>query len=424
MEPQPSSGVIPAMKRLVAAAVLLGALAVPAAGASTAAPLLAIVGGGENGNGSLVRLDPVTLRRMPGPAVTLGAFEEGWTDGWSYSPDRRELLLGFANPSCVGGTTALRFVDTARMRALGDVPLLPNGTVEATDWLDATHVLALVQASDCVNDTGTVVFGVDPAALRVVSRTPVAGDVVAVARAARRLVLLVAPRNRIGPASLAVVDAGGKLRRVALPGVRAGRRLSPTVSPPSPSRTDVPGLAVDGEGRAYVVPAAGPIAEVDLATLRTSRHALREQRTLAKGPTGPLRTALWLPNGVLAVTGWNFGVVAGQPQATPAGLELVDVRTWRFRVVAADWSSAQLAGGVVVASSLRGTTLTAYSLSGVPRYTKQLWFEGALGRRGYGSAGVAPTIVFDLRTGKIERSAVSPGQLLLGAAAPFAVGGF
>jgi hypothetical protein len=49
------------------------------------------------------------------------------------------------------------------MRSLGDVPLLPNGTVEATHWLDDTYVLAVVESSDCTSDTSVVVFGTTPA---------------------------------------------------------------------------------------------------------------------------------------------------------------------------------------------------------------------------------------------------------------------
>jgi hypothetical protein len=413
------------MKRLLAVALVAGVSAVPAAAAAGAPPLLAIAYHDQYGlDGYLVRYDARSLRRLPGPVVSLGSFQ----DGWSFSPDRRQLVLGFANPSCVGGETSLRFVDTSLMRALGDVPLLRNGSVEATTWTDAAHVLALVRASDCINDTGTLVYGVDAATRRVTSRTEVPGDVVGASPAGRKLTLLVAPRNRIGESSLVTVDASGKLARVRLAGVVAGVEAPRVAGGNStPPHTAVPGLAVAG-GDAFVVPAAGPVSEIGLATLRVTRHELCEVRSLAKGATGPLRTALWLGNGRLAVTGWNLGVAAGRVEATPAGLELVDTRTWGFRRVASDVSSVQLADSLLLTSTLRGGPLIAYSLGGAKRYRRSgasFWFEGTLGDRGRGYAALGRRVVsFDVRTGAVGEAVPFAGQLLLGNSVPFTAGGF
>jgi hypothetical protein len=411
------------MKRLLAVALVAGVSTVPAAAGAGAPLLLAIAYHGQYGlDGYLVRYDARSLRRLPGPVVSLGSFQ----DGWSFSPDRRQLVFGFANPSCVGGETSLRFVDTSLMRAVGDVPLLRNGSVEATTWTDGTHVLALVQGSDCINDTGTLVFCIDAATHRVTSRTEVPGDVVGASPAGRELVLLVAPRNRIGESSLVTIDAAGKLARVRLAGVVAGVEAPRVVGGNSlPPHTAIPGLAVAG-GDAFVVPAAGPVSEISLATLRVTRHELREVRSLAKGATGPLRTALWLGNGRLAVTGWNRGVVAGRVQATTAGLRLVDTRTWRFRRVAAAVSSVQFSDGLLLTSTLRGGELTAYSLGGARRYRRSgvsFWFEGTLSHRGY--AGLGRRVVsFDVPTGAVARAVPFAGQLLLGNSVPFIAGGF
>lgn len=417
------------MKRLPAVA-LVAALLVCAGSASAAsssgAPLLAIVDHSPYGRaGTLVRLDPRTLRRLPGPAVALGAFE----DGWSFSPDRHELVAGFANPSCVGGESALRVIDTERMRTLADVSLLPNGTVEATTWIDATHVLAVVQASDCLKDTGTIVFTVDAAAHRVMRRTRIPGEVVGVAPAAHRLVLLLAPRNAIGTASLAVLDSRRGLRRVALRGIRAGVVSPAVVSGSStPPRSVVPALAADGSSRAFVVTATGVAAEVDLATLRIKWRVLRQVRSLAKGPTGPLRTAVWLPNGRLALTGWNFSTTA---QATPIGLELVDTRTWRFARIASGISTISASSGVLFAAPSSAGGLTAYSPAGRRLYRlfprRGVWFWGTAGGAGYLEVDLrrpSMTAVFDVATGRVMRTLAAPGQLLLGNAASFAVAPF
>lgn len=410
---------------LIAAAMTTGG---SGRGAARSRPLLGIVDHSTyGGNGMLARFDPLTLRPFSGPRVALGGFE----DGWSFSPDGRELVLGFANPSCVGGSTALRLVDTARMRRLGDVPLLPNGTAEATDWLDATHLLAVVQASDCVNDKGVLVFGIDAATGTVASRTSVPGQVLAVARARAWLVLLLAPRNRIGPARLALVAANGALRLAPL-GLQAGVHLP--YSHGGLSKTEVPGLAVIG-GEAFVVPPVGPLAQVDLATLEVNRIGPREARSLQKGATGPLRTALPLPNGLLAVTGWNFGLVSGAPRAVPAGLELVDPDTGRYRLLDTRVSRVALADGLLLADDggAGESGLSAYSPSGRLRYRvfagQAVSFIGAIGRRGYaaeGSAAIERVAAFDLQTGRVvpARGGAAVWQLLLGTAAPFNVGGF
>jgi len=244
-------------------------------------------------------------------------------------------------------------------------------------------------------------------------------------------VLLLAPRNRIATAGLAVVDARGTVRRVGLDGVEAGVTAPEIVAGnTTPPRSIIPALAVDGLGHAFVVPAAGPVSKVTLSSLTVRRYALKQSRTLAKGPTGPLRMAVWLPNGLLAVSGWNFGIVAGNPTATAAGLELINPRTWRFTQRAADISHLQLADGHLLASTQASAELRSYSLNGRLRYTVPggpgAWFWGALEGRGYLAAGArtATTTSFDLATGRLVRKVAAIGTLLLGDAAPFTPAGY
>jgi hypothetical protein len=189
-------------------------------------------------------------------------------------------------------------------------------------------------------------------------------------------------------------------------------------------------------GDAFVVPPAGPIAEVDLATMKVRRHELRESRSLLKGTTGPVRTALALGNGLLAVTGWNYGVVAGRPQAVPAGLELVNPRTWRFQPLAPDVSTIELADGLLLAHADGATAggLIAYALRGRLLYRlfsgRAVYLATTIGDTGYadigGNAGERErTVRFDLRTGKLGRPLPHPlPDLLQGDSAPFAAAGF
>jgi hypothetical protein len=165
------------------------------------------------------------------------------------------------------------------------------------------------------------------------------------------------------------------------------------------------------------------------------RLGLREARSLQKGATGPVRTALALGNGLLAVTGWNFGLASGAPRAVPAGLKLVDPLTRRYRVLDPQISHVALTSGLVIADNDGATAdgLTAYSQTGRVRYRlyagRTVSFIGAVGDRGYADIGTGTderVVAFDLRTGRLVPASggAAVWRLLLGAAAPYAASGF
>jgi hypothetical protein len=124
----------------------------------------------------------------------------------------------------------------------------------------------------------------------------------------------------------------------------------------------VPGIAADPAGRrVYVVPAGGPVAEVAVADLTVTYHRLgRSESPLqrlarwwappaeAKIVSGPARTALWLGDGQLVLTGYD-GSAAGQHLEIPSGLELIDTASWTTRRVDRHSSSALLAAGRLLA---------------------------------------------------------------------------
>jgi hypothetical protein len=371
---------------LAAAALAL----VPGAGAK-GDELFAVVGD-RIATQELVRLDPTTLAPLPGRVAL-----EGHHTGSSLSPDGSTLVLGDVNESCVGGSTTLRFVDVRAMRTLDDVPLVKNGSVAATGWLDRTHVSAAIRAGDCISSTGTALVTVDASARRVVASTSLDGEIVAVARAPGRLVVLLAPKERIGVASLAVVDSRGAVRVAHLRELRAGQSAG---GHGPPARINRPGLAVDRVGsRAFVVPAGDRLAEVDLATLAVRYRDLSERRSLfdrfrrwldpsaaAKGSNGPIRQAMWVGDGLLAVTGVDTAASTdGRVSSTPAGLRLVDTRDWTYRRLADDVSAVRVAGGLLLATgsgySYDGTEsketnagFTVYGRDGRERYRL---FDGA-----------------------------------------------
>ena len=411
-------------------AVVAAGLAVAAVAEPKGRPLVGIVGNRILSQ-QLFRFDASTLAPLPG-----GVPLAGHRAAWSFSPSRATLVLARNDRSCLGGATTLRFVDLAAMRMLGDVPLVDNGPVEATVWLDRSHVLAVVDSGDCIESKQTMIVVVDAETRRVVATTRLRGEVVKLASAPQGLVLLLAPRNAVGTARLAVVDAAGKVRETTLTGIRAGQKGG---NPSQPlANVNRPGLAVDpATGRAFVVPAGDRLAEIDLGSLGVRFHDLAERVSTftrlrrwleppaaAKGSNGPYRQALWLGNGLLAVTGSD--TAAGMTKAggermstTPAGLRLVDTRDWRYRKLSPDVSSVQLAGGLLLGTGSRyssdGTTseqsgagLLAYSLDGHERYhlfgDSPIWIVAGIGTRGYAElpAGRNPKVVsFAVASGEV-----------------------
>jgi hypothetical protein len=431
---------------LLLAVVAAAAAALTPSAAAGVRPALAIAGSSETPYARyLVQVDPVTLRLVKG-SVALG----GHGQAWSFSSDRRRLVLGQENGSCTGGATTLRLVDVPGLRSLGDVRLVRNGSLLATGWAGSSRVLAVVGLTDCLQRTGRIaVLAVDAGARRVASSTRLRGDVVGVARMPAGLVLLLAPSDRIGSARLAVVDARGRVRTVALPEIRAGQ----TVGRDHAFRLSRPGLAVDpAAGRVFVVPAGERAAEIDLGSLRVRMHDLSQRRSAfarftrwllpsahAKLADGPERQAVWLGDGLLAVTGTDQATrnVPGEgvrTTTTAAGLRLIDTRDWRYRVLSPKVSRIRLAGSLLLAtgsswdgSKETGAGLTAYTRSGEVAWRllgdSPAWLLGVTGGGGFvqvPAGNDARTMGFGLRDGRLGRAVATPRyELLSGPGAPF-----
>ena len=110
------------------------------------------------------------------------------------------------------------------------------------------------------------------------------------------------------------------------------------------------------------------VAELDLASGRVTLHSLA-RRTLAKGLNGPERSARWLGNGLIALTGSNEFVRGTTVGADPAGLELVNVRDWTTRVVDPDASAMVVAGATLLAFAPgQSAVLRAYDFAGARRF--------------------------------------------------------
>src|SRR5688500_4099517 len=140
--------------KLLAAAIAVAALGLPAAQASSPATVPGLVYTPGYGNSIVMRYDPMTLART-GPRVRLG----GNASSWSWSPRRRYLAVA-------SFPQRLTVIDVADMRVVSRVRLAPGGaSVRAVTWV-RNRVLAVVETP-----RGAVVTAVDPFANRVVRRT-------------------------------------------------------------------------------------------------------------------------------------------------------------------------------------------------------------------------------------------------------------
>jgi hypothetical protein len=184
----------------------------------------------------------------------------------------------------------------------------------------------------------------------------------------------------------------------------------------------VPGLAIDRDGRRAFVVAPGLVAEVDLRTLAVSYHSLRPARSLlgrvrrwldpeaqAKDVSGPVRSAQWLGDGRLAVTGAD----EDGRRVRAAGLALVDTRGWSARTIDPSASDVRVADGLLLAGG--GTLgLAAYAFDGSEAFHlfagRQAWVSQVHAGRAYvGVGGEDAVRVVDLATGReIGRRSAPP----------------
>jgi hypothetical protein len=246
---------------------------------------------------------------------------------------------------------------------------------------------------------------VDAVRRRVLWRRTLRGSLQAGERTGAGLLLVLGPRGReIGPSRLVHVGGGGEIRSASLPKIRSGSESRGRVT-----HSWNPGLAVDRTGgRAFVVQARAPLAEVDLRSFVVRSHPLGAQPRAADALAGPTRDALWLGRGMLAVTGSD----SGPSGETAAGLTLVDTRRWSVRTIDRRASDAALVAGRLLASSFlfdrRGRTtagsgLTGYSLDGSRRFhrygSQPITGVQPLGRRALVGARAAISLV-DARSGR------------------------
>jgi hypothetical protein len=314
--------------------------------------------GGLEGS-KLISVAPLTGRRLPGRGLRLGdAVGAG-----ALSPDRRLVAFGGSN----FGEVVL--VDLVRMRRLAPIRLARaccHGdffhSVDVLAWPAPHRLIATTGQTPGKRPTPRTLRILDPVTRRPGASVRLGIPLATAVGSSGRVVVLAAPRRGIGAARLAVVDRAGAIRLRRLRRIRTGTSYD---SWPQSHREAA--LAVDfAAGRAFVLGAGEPVAEVDLRRLRVRYHPLAppalDRGTASAGPPQPTgtrnpergahRTARWIGHGRIAVSGYDSEVIGHDQANTPLGLRIIDTRRWTARVVDPRVSSFEFVRGTLLASTV------------------------------------------------------------------------
>jgi hypothetical protein len=348
-------------------------------------------------------------------------------DAWSVSPDGSQLALGISSgrslisPSRrLGGRIGILIVDLETMKTVGEVET--GIAAEALAWLAPRLLVAALQRG------GTVL--VDPLTGRTLHRWRGLSEPHVSAHTRDSLVMvfpdtLAATTEGTAAARLAVVDAQGRLRSVAL------KRIQISVSYAHDA-----GIAVDPvRARAYVFVADALVADVDLRTMRVSYHRL-EPLFLRPGElAGPeaqprnavrerQRHAIWLGDGRALIFGRDLVAADGEEiAAIAAGATLVDTVRWNACVLDAKASGAAFVAerllvygpGSPVSRDAPGAGLRAYTVEGRVAFHlfdgQPVWDVEVGGDRAYVRTSRAVRVV-DVSSGKVVSEIVPPAELV------------
>jgi hypothetical protein len=267
--------------------------------------------GNRNRQGTLARVDPRTLRRIPGPSLAIGPYP----GALALSPSGRRLAMAAVQNGSVG------VVDLDRMRWIRRPRTSVASFVRVVAWPREDRLLEVVQRMSYyrryVRARSLVV--VDAASGRAVSRhtlTPKLGITGSISAGGRLLMLMQSSSWRGSTAQLVVASTNGRVRQAT---IKVGSthhvlRYNQLVVTPAGDR-------------AYVVVSGGLVVDVDLASLKASYHRLRPPaRTSREEPVvvGPRAALLGRDIAVAGIFGGTRPL---------GGTYLVDTDTWRVRVI-------------------------------------------------------------------------------------------
>jgi hypothetical protein len=360
---------------------------------------------------TLVRIDPSTLRRLPGRRLKVHDDLQGPT----LSPDGSEAALDGTGPA------RIVLADLRNMRRITVLRIGGYDDVRTVAWTRPRRLVALDVDEDAHRVARTTVLVFDPSARRIVQRKsfPWWSEVGQGTTHSGAVAVLLVSWTHLTAPRLVVIGPEGELREVALARLKAGVEYK---SPGEIRR--FPALAVDPAGeRAFVVDEGEPVAEVDLKTLLVSYHQVPglavPERALA-GPAqftgtnnpvrGPMRLGLWLGGGVVALSGYDSYIgperrAGWGDSRAPAGLQLLDTRRWRVRTVdrhvGATWEHdfVFVHGRILVSG--RGSGLVAFDSRGTMLYRKpRADWTTLFGRLFVEAPGMHTFGRFDLATGR------------------------
>jgi hypothetical protein len=276
-----------------------------------------------------------TLRARPSPRIPLPIGVYGVS--WAFSPACDAVALG-------GYRGRVELVDLERGRRMGSLALGGRSTVSEVAWPRPDRLTALAGPFESPRAVTVSVPGG-----RFVASRPIGGRPWASEATSLGLVVLAAPGDRIGTATLVLAGPDGGLLRVPLPRIRAG---FDEVGPLRLAKQISPGLAVDAAGgRAYVVAANEPlVAEVDLASGAATYHELRGGGGAPAGPVaakglalGAFRTARWAGDGTIAVSGELTRTRPDRRRAARRQQTVVRTDPYGLRLIrTADWTATTL----------------------------------------------------------------------------------
>jgi hypothetical protein len=384
------------------------------------APLLAVAGDREDRR--LVRLDPLSLRPLPG---SVHLDEPARVGVWH--PHRRLAAV------VTGG--ALRLLDLQHMRTLATVRVGARGGLASSSWPRRDRIWLVFAARAYRARATTTVVLVDAVRWRVIARRRLAARLVRLTHTPNGPALLLAPPSGIGPAEIATVDPQGELARLRLD-VAAGAQSTDEIE-----HVRRPALAVDArQQRAYVLSVYSEVIEVDLQSLRARRHRLSAPLSLldrlrelfdppaeARSPLiGRERSATWLASGLIAVAGHDSDVLrratgALEQGSRPAGLQLVDTRRWQVRTLDQHAATVHVAAGLMLVAGMGRKGLAAYRPDGHRAFhlleNERVEIITSAGSLAYVRTESARGIhVVDLRRGTVIATATKGSARLLPAA--------
>jgi hypothetical protein len=407
-----------------------------------ATPSLTAVLSDDRGS-RLAQIEPATFARLRASAHMT------YYEGWVRSPDGRRLAVSTNPDSNDVSYSTLHFATVSSLRWQRRAVRL-NGYFDASIWPRPGVLYALVGD---YSGPGLTLNKIDVAARKIVAHTRLPGPVLDIERSADGLVVLEGGKNNaIGPARLLILDPDGAVRSLRLERILAGTHFDQSAQDPIGTIRE-PGLAVDpSHAVAYVLDPDGLVAAVRLRDLRVTYHLLGHKSliarlsdwltpaALAKGANGPMLTAQWLGDGLIALTGNNESTSRHKDGSLdfsiqPAGLRIVDTRHWRVRTLDPRADSVLVADGVLLASggsshsdsngsTNSGEGIAAYNPNGSLRWRldpgKSASLLAAYGNRALvqfdTTSASAPHQLVNLATGHVVRQLPSNSYawLLLG----------